>query len=82
MNWHRHAYPLPGPAGDESLSLCAYQDGHNGPCDNPHRVIVLDPRDPDSAAFKALQRALDDQPGIGLRSLVHAVESLTDGAVA
>jgi hypothetical protein len=43
-------------------------------------VLVLDPRDPDT--LKALQRALDDQPHPGLRSLAHAVETLLGSAVA
>ena len=78
MNWHRHAYPITGDG--PILSRAVYPDGHDGPCDNPHAVLVLDPRDPDT--LKALQRALDDQPGVGLRSLLHAVESLLGEVVA
>ena len=77
--WHRHRYPTTDPA-QEFLSDCAYQDGHLGPCDDPRAVIVLDAREPESDTFKDLQRAIDAQPTVGLRALVHAVESLTGSA--
>ena len=77
--WHRHAYPT-GPDAPDYLSFAAYRDGHDGPCDSPHAVLLLDLREPDT--LKALQRALDDQPGVGLRSLARAVESLLSERVS
>jgi hypothetical protein len=82
-HFHRHAYPVAGTSGEHALSRCVYPDGHespDSPCDNPHAVWVLDPRDLDT--FRPLQAALDAQPHAGIRSLVHAVETLLAGRVS
>lgn len=72
--YHRHAYPVPGPSGEHALSTLVFPDGHDGPCDNRHPVVVLDPRDPET--LRPLQRALDDQPHAGLQAMLHAVDAL------
>lgn len=79
-NYHRHAYPVAGPSGEQSLSRLVFPDAHDGPCDNPKPVIVLDPRDIET--LRPLQRALDGQPHAGLQALVHAVESLVETRVS
>ena len=72
---HRHC---PYVAGVPYPGVAAFPDGHDGPCDNPHPVLVLDLAD---ESVRHLMRAYDEQ-GTGLRAMRDAVSSLLGEAVS